>query len=63
MTTERKSEKVFTYIKTDYGGGTVLVKTRKLKKTMIKFYLILIIYDFLFVIITAKFYQNSPTEK
>ena len=62
MTTERKSEKVFTYIKTDY-GGTVLVKTRKLKKTMIKFYLILIIYDFLFVIITAKFYQNSPTEK
>ena len=62
MTTERKSEKVFTYIKTDC-GGTVLGKTRKLKKTMIKFYLILIIYDFLFVIITAKFYQNSPTEK
>ena len=36
MTTDWKSEKFFTYIKTHY-GGTVLAKTRKLKKTMIKY--------------------------
>ena len=36
MNTEQTAENIFTYIKTHY-GETILTKTRKLEKTMMKY--------------------------
>ena len=54
MNTEQTSKNIFMYIKTHY-GETILAEIGKLEKTMIVYNLILIIYDFLFSVITARF--------
>ena len=60
MNTGQTSKNIFMYIKTHY-GETILAKIRKLEKTMI--HLILIIYDFLFAVITARFYRKTYNYK
>ena len=58
MNTEQTSKNIFSYIKTHH-GETILAKVQKLEKTMISIHLILIICDFLFTVITTRFYQKT----
>ena len=58
MKTEQTSKYIFTYIKTHY-GETILSKIRKLEKTMLGIYLMLIICDFILATITGRIYRKT----
>ena len=58
MNTEQTSKNIFMYIKTHY-YETILAKIQALeRKLWLSIHLILIIYDFLFVVIATRFYQK-----
>ena len=59
MNIEQTGENIFAYTKTHY-GGTIPAKIRKLEKNMIfKYSSYTNIYNFLFIVITTRFYQKT----